>query len=398
MSIFNPAVSGRERTRLRKAKTPVFVRLPPEPAAHPALAPEPYFLQALSLERKRAERSGKHFLLMLLEAPELFPPGSAARAAVTAALAACTRETDLQGWYRQDAALGVIFTEVGLDTAEATREVLHAKVSAALRERLGPEERQRMVITFHLFPEASHPGEWCAQDSALYPDVRERGGERRLALVIKRLLDAGASATALLLFSPLLALIAAAIKLTSQGPVLYRQVRIGQYGRRFTFLKFRSMYVNSSASIHQAYVQSLIRGKGEVPAEGSRPSPAGPAPDPVYKLTRDPRVTPLGRWLRKTSLDELPQFLNVLLGQMSLVGPRPPIPYELEAYDAWHRRRLLEAKPGVTGLWQVSGRSRTTFDEMVRLDLRYAKAWSLWLDLRILAQTPRAVLSGEGAY
>ena len=402
MSIFNPAVSGRERTRLgRKAPALVRLQLPLESAAHTALAPEPYFLQALSLERKRAERSGKHFLLMLLEAPELFRPGSEARAAVTAALAACTRETDLQGWYRQDVALGVIFTEVGLATAEATEDVLHAKVSAALRERLGPE-RQRMVIAFHLFPEATHPGEWrCVQDSALYPDVRERGGERRLELVIKRLLDAGASATALLLFSPLLALIAAAIKLTSPGPVLYRQVRIGQYGRRFTFLKFRSMYVNSSASIHQQFVQGLIRGQAKSPGktEAARESSgSSQAPDPVYKLTRDPRVTPLGRWLRKTSLDELPQFLNVLLGQMSLVGPRPPIPYELEAYDAWHRRRLLEAKPGVTGLWQVSGRSRTTFDEMVRLDLRYARAWSLWLDLRILAQTPRAVLSGEGAY
>ena len=118
----------------------------------------------------------------------------------------------------------------------------------------------------------------------------------------------------------------------------------------------------------------------------------------VYKLTADPRVTRVGRLLRKTSLDELPQLLNVLLGEMSLVGPRPPIPYELEDYDVWHRRRLLEVKPGITGLWQVNGRSRLRFDDMVRLDLKYAQAWSLGLDLKILLQTPRAVFSGDGAH
>ena len=115
-------------------------------------------------------------------------------------------------------------------------------------------------------------------------------------------------------------------------------------------------------------------------------------------MTNDPRVTPLGRFLRKTSLDELPQFINVLKGDMSLVGPRPPIPYEFENYDTWHRRRVLEAKPGITGLWQVMGRSRTTFDEMVRLDLQYIRDQSFWLDLKILVKTPVAVLSGSGAY
>ena len=118
----------------------------------------------------------------------------------------------------------------------------------------------------------------------------------------------------------------------------------------------------------------------------------------MFKITDDPRVTPVGRFLRRTSLDELPQFLNVLLGEMSLVGPRPPLPYEVEAYDVWHRRRLLEARPGITGLWQVNGRSRTKFDDMVRLDLQYARKQSLWLDLKILLRTPAAVVSGDGAY
>jgi lipopolysaccharide/colanic/teichoic acid biosynthesis glycosyltransferase len=121
-------------------------------------------------------------------------------------------------------------------------------------------------------------------------------------------------------------------------------------------------------------------------------------PAKVYKITDDPRVTRVGRFLRKTSLDELPQFWNVLKGEMSLVGPRPPIPYELESYRTWHKRRILEVKPGITGLWQIYGRSRTTFDEMVRLDLRYARTWNLFLDLKILVQTPRAMFSGEGAY
>jgi lipopolysaccharide/colanic/teichoic acid biosynthesis glycosyltransferase len=150
------------------------------------------------------------------------------------------------------------------------------------------------------------------------------------------------------------------------------------------------MYVNNDPEVHRRYVQTLIR-----PQE-RRSVSAGPSS--VYKMTNDPRVTPLGRFLRKTSLDELPQFINVLKGDMSLVGPRPPIPYEFENYDTWHRRRVLEAKPGITGLWQVMGRSRTTFDEMVRLDLQYIRDQSFWLDLKILVKTPVAVLSGSGAH
>ena len=120
--------------------------------------------------------------------------------------------------------------------------------------------------------------------------------------------------------------------------------------------------------------------------------------DGVFKLTKDPRITRVGAFLRRTSLDELPQLINVLRGQMSLVGPRPPLPYEVETYDLWHRRRLLEAKPGITGLWQVSGRSRVTFDDMVRLDLHYARTWTPWEDIKILVRTPVAVVFGDGAH
>jgi lipopolysaccharide/colanic/teichoic acid biosynthesis glycosyltransferase len=153
------------------------------------------------------------------------------------------------------------------------------------------------------------------------------------------------------------------------------------------------MYVDCDESSHKEYVTRLIT------QENGKPSCADPAEGQViYKMTNDRRITALGNFLRKTSLDELPQFVNVLKGEMSLVGPRPPIPYECEIYDLWHRRRILEMKPGITGLWQVKGRSRRTFDEMVRLDLKYINEWSLWLDLKIILKTPWVMISGNGGY
>jgi lipopolysaccharide/colanic/teichoic acid biosynthesis glycosyltransferase len=149
--------------------------------------------------------------------------------------------------------------------------------------------------------------------------------------------------------------------------------------------------VNCDPAIHKQYVQQLIAGRAErMPSDNAK---AG-----VYKLTKDPRITRVGSFLRRTSLDELPQFINVLRGEMSLVGPRPAVVYEVEAYETWHRNRILEVKPGITGLWQVNGRSRVKFDDMVRLDLRYARSSSFWLDLKILFMTPLAVVFGEGAY
>jgi lipopolysaccharide/colanic/teichoic acid biosynthesis glycosyltransferase len=144
------------------------------------------------------------------------------------------------------------------------------------------------------------------------------------------------------------------------------------------------MYSNNDPSIHKEYVSKLIAGGLD-------------AKDGVYKISNDPRVTRFGRFLRRTSLDELPQFVNVLKNDMSLVGPRPPLPYEFERYKTWHKRRVLELKPGLTGPWQIAGRSRTTFDEMVRMDLRYALDRSLWMDIKILLQTPLAMFSGRGA-
>jgi lipopolysaccharide/colanic/teichoic acid biosynthesis glycosyltransferase len=232
-------------------------------------------------------------------------------------------------------------------------------------------------------------GESVDSDSKFYDDLLFETPPKRLPRAAKRFMDVAGSLSALVFGLPLFAAVALAVKLTSQGPVFFRQQRLGQYGRKFTFLKFRSMCVNNDATIHQEFVKRLIAGD----AGENQPSAA-----PTFKLTADPRVTPIGRFLRKTSLDELPQFLNVLIGDMSLVGPRPPVPYEAECYRVWHRTRLLGAKPGITGLWQVVGRSRVKFDDMVRMDLQYARSWSLWLDIKILLLTPVAVLTANGAH
>jgi lipopolysaccharide/colanic/teichoic acid biosynthesis glycosyltransferase len=177
---------------------------------------------------------------------------------------------------------------------------------------------------------------------------------------------------------------------TSPGPAILKQIRIGKRGLPFNLYKFRSMYCNAEDRVHRDYVTRLISGDHESINQGA-------ATKPLYKMKDDPRVTRVGRIIRKTSMDELPQLLNVLKGEMSLVGPRPPLPYEAEKYQPWHLRRVLEAKPGLTGLWQVDGRSKTSFDDMVRMDLRYARASSLMLDLKILIKTVKVVLRGDGA-
>jgi exopolysaccharide biosynthesis polyprenyl glycosylphosphotransferase len=209
------------------------------------------------------------------------------------------------------------------------------------------------------------------------------------ARVVKRSFDVLVAASALLLLSPLWLIIAALIKLDSKGAVFYRQERVGMDGRVFLFLKFRTMRADADDRAHREYQRNLIAGRPD--------TNLGDDARPVYKLRDDPRVTRTGRVLRRLSLDELPQLLNVLRGDMSLVGPRPPIPYEVEAYELWHRKRL-DMKPGLTGLWQVSGRNRLSFDEMVRLDLFYIENWSFLLDLKIILRTLPVMLRGDDAY
>lgn len=202
--------------------------------------------------------------------------------------------------------------------------------------------------------------------------------------ILKRITDFTISLLTLLLLSPLLLLISMGIKLTSKGPVFFRQTRVGERGRQFTFYKFRSMFDNADSTTHRRWVKSFISNRGR-DANG------------VQKMTRDERVTKFGYFLRRTSLDELPQLINVLRGEMSLIGPRPPIPYEAKLYETWHKKRL-KAKPGITGLWQVSARSSVSFSEMVLLDIYYAENWSLGLDLEILLKTVPVVISRRGAF
>lgn len=351
------------------------------------------FLRRLFQERKRTERSHRRFILMLLKCNNLLTGAnseSTLRNIVTA-LSVSTRETDIAGWYSHASIFGVIFTEIGDADGKCIAHALLTKVVAALSKHLRIEQIKEISLSFHVFPE-----DWEEQQNGdpdhvtLYRDLAKGFESRTSAFLVKRFIDIAGSLVGLLFLSPVLLAIATMIKATSRGPILFRQVRIGQHGRRFTFLKFRSMYTNSDSAIHEDYVKRFIAGSSET-------HPTGDGQNKIYKLTADPRITSLGRFLRKTSLDELPQLLNVLKGDMSLVGPRPPVPYEFAHYDLWHRQRLVAVKPGITGLWQVDGRSRVTFDEMVRLDIRYARSWSLWLDIKILLQTPRAVISGSGA-
>ena len=351
------------------------------------------FHKMIALERKRSERSHKSFLLMLLDAGDQLPsqPNGEALGKILAALALATRETDVTGWYQNNAIVGVMFTEIASEDRHSIVGTLLTRISVALKSCLSLELFNQVSISFHLFPEEfNRDMPQCPSDPTLYPDILRRDKTKKLFSIMKRLMDIAGSAAALTLFSPILVLIAVLIKLSSRGPVILKQKRLGQFGKTFTLLKFRTMYANSDPQIHREFMQRVITGNYDGTVEKGKP---------VYtKMTDDPRVTRIGRLLRRTSMDELPQFFNVLKGDMSLVGPRPPLAYEYVNYDIWHRRRVVEGKPGITGLWQVSGRSRLPFDEMVRLDIQYEQAWSFWLDLQILMQTPRAILLGDDAF
>ncbi len=208
-------------------------------------------------------------------------------------------------------------------------------------------------------------------------------------LLVKRVLDLVGASLLLILTAPLMAIVAIAIKLDSAGPVFFGQERIGSGGRRFRVVKFRTMYDGVSDTAHRELVTKMLQGEDGPAAQ------AGAAGEPVFKLVNDQRVTRVGRFLRRASLDELPQIFNVLRGEMSLVGPRPPLAYEFEQYEHWQLHRL-QVRPGITGLWQVSGRNRLSYRQMCELDLTYIRAWSLWLDLQILLKTIPVVLSNSG--
>jgi lipopolysaccharide/colanic/teichoic acid biosynthesis glycosyltransferase len=336
------------------------------------------FLRVVQREKRRTDRSHSALSLVLVEVDTSH---AGTMHIVADKLQAMVRETDYSAVIDE----GIVAVLLP-DTGEAGLDSFLAKVAV-----------QRLTHVSAVFgatyPDASfdrlvaeHMG---APRSRHTLDEESASAHTAPGYPAKRTLDVIGSVVALVLLSPLFLLVAALIKLTSPGPVIFRQQRIGQGGVPFTFYKFRSMGMDNDDGMHREFVASLIDGKvtsGEVGrAKGQ------------FKMKADPRITGIGRFIRKTSIDEIPQFWNVLKGDMSLVGPRPPLSYEMDRYKAWHRRRIFELKPGLTGIWQVEGRSRVSFDDMVRMDLRYLRENSLRFDLKILLKTVSVVILCEGA-
>ena len=281
-----------------------------------------------------------------------------------------------------------LVTRPVLGPLEALEEVIHSRVVDEVLVCLDPEDSRLLGPVLSLCQEegklvrlpvdstTAHitRGRVESLDGQLVLTITN-SPDRVLGLLAKRLLDVAMSAVVLVLLSPLVLVLAILIKAQDRGPVLFRQVRMGLHGRPFTMVKLRTMVPGAEGQLADLAAHNEIVG-------------------PAFKLSHDPRITRVGRFLRRTSLDELPQFWNVLRGQMSIVGPRPPLADELAGYDLWHRRRL-SMKPGLTGLWQVSGRRIEDFDHWVELDLAYIDGWSFWLDLKIMLRTPPAMFNGR---
>lgn len=301
---------------------------------------------------------------------------SLASRVLSRALAGRLRVVDSMGWY-DESRVGVILPYCGANIALG----LAADIRHAVRDSVSP------TYTIHGHPCRLDPRPQCdacrvcAADYARLAQLQQQG---QSALPLwKRMLDILISLAGLLLLSPLFLVTGLFIKCVSRGPIFFRQERIGHMGRTFRLWKFRTYEHKADTSQHEKYVKSLIEA-----ARGSKDSQQVS----MRKLDCAPGIIPFGNLLRKTCIDEFPQLINVLVGQMSLVGPRPPIRYEVEQYDHWHKGRLY-AVPGMTGLWQVSGKNRLTFNQMVRLDIQYLQSTNLWLDLKILLKTPIAIVT-----
>jgi lipopolysaccharide/colanic/teichoic acid biosynthesis glycosyltransferase len=361
------------------------------------LCPERFFANFLRLERKRSERSHRPFMLVVIGLNSFSKTAERREIIkdITKVLSSTTRDIDMKGWYKHNESIGIIFNEISTNSFQADRQYTLNKVWGNLTEYLGLARFDKLELSYQIFPgdfvtlSKVKPGDLLDQHLNLFVPPPAK----KVAFAFKRMVDIIGSLCALILFAPVFLLVAALIKLNSTGSVFFKQERVGLYGKKFMFLKFRSMYANNDPSIHKEFVRNLIQGN-----KTDHIQSVGAQQNKSFKIKEDPRVTSIGRFLRKTSIDELPQFFNVLMGDMSLVGPRPPIPYECEDYDIWHRSRVLDMKPGITGLWQVDGRSATSFDDMVRMDIKYIREWSLLLDMKIIIKTPLVVLTCKGAY
>jgi exopolysaccharide biosynthesis polyprenyl glycosylphosphotransferase len=352
-----------------------------DPLLYLDILPRHQFLSQLKREKRRTDRSMAPLSIAVFRLPTASGTSPELVNRLLRLLSVAKRETDVIG-YLEPGLVAVILTDTDEKGAECFRQKLEDQkdaLSFTIDCATYPDglfdhitgETETKVDGAPIF--LDHP---IARHQAEYP--------------LKRLLDIVGALVAIVLTSPVMLITALAVRLTSSGPIIFKQPRMGKGGVPFVFYKFRSMYVNNDDRIHREYVAKLIDGETQALNQGQ-------ADKPMYKLKSDPRITPIGRFIRKTSIDELPQLFNVLKGEMSLVGPRPPIPYETEKYQAWHLRRVLEIRPGITGLWQVQGRSKTTFDEMVRMDLQYIRNCSLGLDLKIMLKTVKVVLKCDGA-
>jgi len=348
---------------------------------------EEQFQTRIAQEWRRSERSGRPALLVLFDNLE---SSCDSQDSFLENVCSTFRETDVFGWFHSGITFGAIFLELGERNFDDGRsEVMH-KVDLLVISRSGKGRKQICATPYDLPPyNGRSTGK---EDLERIAELLKSGpsAEHWVTSTIKRTADVFGSLLLLIILSPLLLSLAACVRLTSRGPALFRQTRAGLGGRPFTLFKFRTMVILSDASMHQEYVRDFISGKAKQNLDEH-----GQA---VFKLTNDTRVTRIGRFLRRTSLDELPQLWNVLRGEMSLVGPRPSLPYEVEQYGLWHRRRVYQLKPGLTGLWQVRGRSLCNFDEMIRMDLQHGRDDSLALYFRVLLETPKAVLHGTGAH
>ncbi len=346
----------------------------------PQMLSETSFLRVLQREERRADRSHAPLSLMLFRV-------AAKERQQVASFVRCLQQRKRETDYLARLDDGVFVVLLPETASEGTRQFddrlrrAARGVDYSSHSATYPDDRLEAMLDAHRTFSASSVAEAGVEIS----------DERTGGYALKRTIDIVGAFVILLLAAPIMLATAAAILLTSRGPVIFRQSRLGKGGHPFVFYKFRSMRVDAADDIHRRYVEDLI--KGRAVSDASTVDDARLA----YKMNGDPRITSVGRWIRKTSIDELPQLWNVLKGDMSLVGPRPPIPYEAENYQSWHLRRVLEVKPGITGLWQVEGRSRVSFDDMVRMDIQYAQNCSLSLDLRILARTVGVVLRCEGA-
>jgi len=316
-----------------------------------AVIPEAAFIRMLRLEQRRTERSGRQFMLVLISYEDFHANAECLLLDhVVDAVSSVTRETDILGWYQHGTTLGILMTEFG-QTNSMTVNTITKNISMAVQQTVSPEKFRKLSFQFRFFPQEIERSSNSDDNHIHYPDLSRRHRSKHSSgYILKRALDIAGHLLALTAFMPLFLIIAILVMLTSCGPVLFCQRRVGRDAKEFNFYKSRTMYTGNDPRIHQEYVAKLIAGNLDESNE-------------VYKIVNDPRITPIGRFLRKSSLDELPQFINILKNDMSLVGP--PLTYEFERYQTWHKRRVLELKPGLTGLWQVEGGSRSTFDEMV---------------------------------